>query len=153
MTTLSSAQINPEVDLNNLSEVQLAVLKKLGIDGRSLEKLKKRAEASVKKEAKKVGVTISSEYHLVTSRKCSLCGNVEIQAFHMTKTFCPGGTPCLKSENIKLEEVGGNGFKTAKQEYISLSCGMCEERLMQLNPREVVRMLIKAQNKPVKNAR
>lgn len=129
-----------------ITDVEKALLAKLGINASSIEKLKKRAERSVSKEAKKAGVTITSEYHLVTATKCKLCGNVEVLAFHMTKQTSPGGTPVLVSENIPLDAVGGNGYKTAKQQFSKPTCSHCQTWLEGMEKQQLINIILHREN-------
>ena len=130
------------------TEVELSLMKKLGLTPDKIASLGKAAEKQAKREARRKNECFLSEYYLKHISSCSLCGGKEITYFKMQKEFTADGS-CLHSVRVSKEEFD-TANKTSVKNDLHLTCKCCKENLMQHDKDVLVALCINLQKRTFK---
>ena len=130
------------------TEVELSLMKKLGLTPDKIASLGKAAEKQAKREAKRRNECFLSEYYLKHISSCSLCGGMEITYFKMQKEFSADGS-CLHSIRVTKEEFDA-ADKTSVKNDSHLTCKCCKENLSKREKDDLVTLCISLQRRTFK---
>ena len=130
------------------TEVELSLMKKLGLTPDKIASLGKAAEKQAKREAKRKNECFLSEYYLKYISICNLCGGKKIIYFKMQKEFTPEGG-ILRSVKVSREEFE-SAEKTSLKTENHLTCEHCKSNLLQKEKDELVALCISLQRRTFK---
>lgn len=130
------------------TDEELSLMKQLGLTPAQVEALAKNADRAVQREAKRRKNTFMSEYYLMHTDVCSLCGGSFVTYFKMTREYSAAGE-YLHSMPVTREEFLSAESKVAK-EAKHLTCKCCTENLLKLSQAELVSLAITLQRRMIK---
>ena len=130
------------------TEVELSLMKKLGLTPDKIASLGKAAEKQAKREAKRKNECFLSEYYLKHISTCNLCGGKKITYFKMQKEFTSEGS-YLHSIKVPREEFE-SADKTSIKAENHLTCEHCKTNLLQKEKDELVALCISLQRRAFK---
>lgn len=130
------------------TEVELSLMRKLGLTPDKIVSLGKAAEKQAKREAKRKNECFLSEYYLKHIDVCSLCGACTVTYFKMQKEFTPEGG-FLRSVKISKEEFD-TCEKYSKKEQPHLTCKACVENLLKKEKEDLVALCLTLQRRTFK---
>lgn len=130
------------------TEVELSLMKKLGLTPDKIASLGKAAEKQAKREARRKNECFLSEYYLKHISTCSLCGDRKFTYFKMQKEVTSEGS-CLRSVRVPKDEFD-DAEKFATKEDKHLTCEHCKPNLLQKEKDELVALCITLQRRTFK---
>ena len=130
------------------TEVELSLMKKLGLTPDKIASLGKAAEKQAKREAKRRNECFLSEYYLMHISSCNLCGGKKITYFKMQKEFTSEGG-YLHSVKVSKDEFSA-ADKTAVKTENHLTCEHCKDNLSKKEKDDLVTLCITLQRRTFK---
>lgn len=130
------------------TEIELSLMKKLGLTPDKIASLGKAAEKQAKREAKRRNECFLSEYYLKHISTCNLCGGKKVTYFKMQKEFTAEGG-YLHSLKVSREEYE-SADKTSLKTENHLTCEQCKHNLLQKEKEELVALCLTLQRRTFK---
>ena len=121
---------------NVLSHTQQSMLKRMGFKPGTPTKPK--APPSRKQKA----YATLKEYYIIAHVKCTLCGHLAEEAYHMKKMNYEGrGEPYLQAVSCPIEEAREGKFK--RELHSRPYCVVCKTKLLEKDKEGLVLMVLK----------
>lgn len=130
------------------TDVELSLMKKLGLTPDKVAALAKAADKQVQRDSKRKQNCFLTEYYLAHIDACKLCGSKKVSYFKMQKELTAAGG-ILHSVLVSEEEFSSATNQQEKNDF-HLTCACCAGTLEKLEKAELVKLCITLQRRTIK---
>ena len=130
------------------TDVELSLMKKLGLTPEKVAALAKAADKQVQRDSKRKQNCFLTEYYLAHIDACKLCGSKKVSYFKMQKELTAAGG-ILHSVLVSEEEFSSATNQQEKNDF-HLTCAHCSKVLGLLEKEELVKLCITLQRRMIR---
>ena len=127
---------------------ELSLMKKLGLTPEKVAALAKAADKKVQRDVKRKQNCFITEYYLMHTDACKLCGSKTVTYFKMQKELTVAGG-ILHSVVVSQEEFAAAAVQQERNDF-HLTCSCCSKVLGLLEKEELVKLCITLQRRMIK---
>ena len=130
------------------TEEELSLMKKLGLTPEKVAALAKAVDKKVQRDVKRKQNCFLTEYYLMHTDTCKLCGSKTVTYFKMQKELTVVGG-ILHSVVVPQEEFAAAAVQQERNDF-HLTCAHCSKVLGLLEKEELVKLCITLQRRTIR---